>query len=75
VEERFSAHVQTGNGSRASFPRIKPLGMALTNKPHLALRLNKEYSYTFMTCSRVKFVFTLFADVPIRFNFYDAVSV
>jgi len=49
--------------------------MALTNKPHLALRLRKEYSYTFMTCSRVKFAFTLFAYVPIRFTFYDAVSV
>ena len=49
--------------------------MALTNKPHLALRLNKEHSYTFVTCSRVKFAFTLFAYVPIRFTFYDAVSV
>jgi hypothetical protein len=49
--------------------------MALTNKPHLVLRLKKEYSYTFVTCSRVKFVFTLFANVPIRFTFYDAVSV
>jgi hypothetical protein len=47
----------------------------LANKPHLELRLKKEFSYTFMTCFGVKFAFTLFAYVPIRFTFYDDVSV
>jgi hypothetical protein len=68
---RFSARVQTGPGPRpsllyiGSFPGVKRPGRDVDHPPHLALRLEKEYSYTstplwvFVACSRLLFTFTL----------------
>jgi len=54
VGARFSATLQTGPGAHPSsytmgtgpFPGVKRPGRGVDHPPHLALRLNKEYSYT-----------------------------
>ena len=53
------------NGCRLFFIVVKLRGVALTTHPHLATKLKKEYSSTFiplwafLACSSVNFTFTL----------------
>jgi hypothetical protein len=68
----FSTPDKTGPGVRpasytmctGSFPGVKRPGRGVDHPPHLALRLNKEYSipllplWNFVACSRVNFTFT-----------------